>query len=145
MPLRFPNERLHIYELVNNGLSGRQALVETACNTGLIRADDKAALCSTFESLCDCSTAAQQILQHYFRQRIYPGTADTADFRDIAEEAWNGVQREYESYEKSLRSRKCSGPEPSPACTGARADRAACRHHCSILFDLVLQQIRRYP
>ncbi|MBY0552512.1 MAG: hypothetical protein K2W95_34845 [Candidatus Obscuribacterales bacterium] len=145
MPLRFPNERLHIYELVNNGLSGRQALVETACNNGLIRADDKAALCSTIGSPCDCSTAARQILQHYFRQRICPGSAETVD---LAEEAWSGVEREFESYE-NLRSKKCIGPESSPACTGARADsgidRAACRHHCSILFDLVLQQIRRYP
>jgi len=149
MPLEFPNERLHIYELVNSGLSGRQALVETACNNGLIRADDKASLCTALGSLCDCSTAAQQILQHYFRQRIYPGSADTTDFNDIAEEAWSGVQREYESYE-SLRSRKCIGPDASPPCTVVRAedgqiDRAACRQHCSVLFDLVLQQIRRYP
>lgn len=143
MALNFPNERLHIFELmVNDGLSGRQAMVASACSKGLLREADKTTLWDKSASQCDCLAAANQILRHYFQHR----TCDRIDFGEIAEEAWNSVVHEFETY-VGVSLKKCADTQ-GDCCAEERENKrgsATCRQHCSILFDLVLQQIRRYP
>lgn len=148
MPLKYPNERLHIYELiVNDGLSGRQALLEMACTNGLLRSEDKVALLSDCGSPCDCLSASQQILEQYFMHRTCCNSADATGFSSVAEDAWKSVLKQYENYNCSVGGTEGTGA--SQGCCSNSQQRpdanTACRRHCSILFDLILQQIGRYP
>lgn len=136
MSLRFPNARLFMHNLLADGsLSGADAIALTACEFGLVdRPSVQSAKVAIKDRECACMEAARQVLMQYFENR--PKSSDVN-----AEQIWKSLEEEASKYQKRMENN--TDLSPKKTCCGAGS------HDCSkfapALFDLLLQQIRRYP
>lgn len=126
MTLRFPNARLHILNLLADEVSGAEAILLTAAEFGLVNRDWQSIAKEAHDDGCLCLGAAKSVLQKYFDDRENSGQVAV----DVAE-VWKNLLADYLKYE-----------EASGKKNGADAD---CCKTAPIIFDLMLQQIRRYP
>lgn len=134
MSLKFPNARLFMHNLLANGeLSGAQAIALSACEFGLLDYKEVQKLITPFKrpsTYCSCMETAKGVMVTYFKQRN-----DSTSEIDT-DNAWSALQTAAANYEMGSR-------------THLGSDSHSCLHECSkfapALFDLMLQQIRRYP
>ncbi len=139
--LKFPNARLSMYNLIaNSGLSGSEALVQFALESGLLHKCGRAMgdLIAIGEG-CQClSTAKNVFLEHFEGKGEGYSTATTSS----ALEAWRMIEREYDSYIESRDQSSAIAPEAEGCEVTGCAQ--ACMNCAPVLLDLILQQIRRY-
>lgn len=134
MQLEFPNARLLIQHLVvKDGLSGAAALAKAAHEYGLISLDAVEEItCMEGKSRCQCLAAAGKIMAKHFemkngQQRLAPVSVEAA---------YAALDREAKAY-KDIDSRF------QQACDRANKARE-CAKLAPAIFDLMLQQVRRY-
>jgi hypothetical protein len=136
MPLRFPNARLYIQELIKkDGLTGAEAIASAAYEFGLV---SKGSLPSMLEgpseNHCSCIKAVKNVLKkfHDEKSQITRLSAEAADI-------WSHIERDAQAHASATRSH-----------TGCRLGVPAdlnwhnCTSFAPVLFDLLLQQISRY-
>lgn len=134
MSLKFPNARLFMHNLLANGeLSGAQAIALSACEFGLLEYKDVQELIAPIKKAsthCSCMETAKGVLVTYFKERNKNTSGTDTD------NAWSALETAATRYE--LGSRMHVGHASHN-----------CHHECSkfapALFDLMLQQIHRYP
>ncbi len=135
MSLKFPNARLYVQDLLSHGgLSGPVAIARSAYEFGLISDKDRIEVESMLISgeLCFCLLAAHCVLSSYFKNRIGRPGVPEANLSEV----WKALLEEFEFYKEKLNlKRDCQ-------CTLTVSD---CAKLAPALFDLMLQQISRYP
>ncbi len=129
MPLQFPNARLQIHDLLSiQGLSGTEAIARMALEYRLIPEEALAEVAAIpSDATCHCMAATRNVLWKYFQTKKEPSTVDV-------EEVWSALLREVQAY--------------AGACP-QKLEPAVQPHECSklapALFDILLQQLGRYP
>ncbi|MGH9549084.1 MAG: hypothetical protein ACRD3W_06915 [Terriglobales bacterium] len=135
MELKFPNARLFIHDLLSRGgLRDSAAIVRGAAEYGLISADCLAEFQEeTDPHLCQCIATGRQVVAKCFEQKAKQGLPAVD-----SEEIWIEIERNVQRYRKAL--------ERGGAVSGAAAPETSnCLKLAPALFDLILQQINRYP
>lgn len=123
--LEFPNARLLIHNALADGCSGSGALVRGAYEYNLVppgSCQDVAKLMDN--GSCHCLPAAKTILHRHFESPSCTGSKPV-DFDAL----WDNVELQLANYQKSTKNVK---------------GHHNCERFAPILFDLVLQEIRRY-
>lgn len=121
--LMFPNERLHIYELMTErGISGSNAIIERAKDIGLISSDTALPDLRTEPGLCECMQSVRKILYCHFKNP------------DLADEVWMLIRDDFRKYQSATN--RSNRKENNSA--------ESCMKDSQILYDLMLQQIGRY-
>lgn len=134
MILKFPNARLFIHDLLSaGGLSGCQAIARSACEFGLVDAEAAADIQSEpGAGGCACAETAKKVLTKYFERKSKEALADVN-----VDQIWSLIERDVEAHRQSSKT------------PGTNSDLCGRLHSCAqdapALFDLMLQQIRRYP
>ncbi len=131
--LQFPNARLFIHNLLaDERVSGAEAIARGAREFGVIAEDclDDADLhCAVIN--CDCCEAAHCVLRQYFKSK------PDGDGADAVESAWKTVMTRLNRYRAAL-----------PKSQSNKENVPDCEHVCSnlapVIFDLLLQEVRRY-
>ncbi len=133
MVLKFPIVRLHIKNLIaKDGLSGAAAIAKAAADFDLIDGDSADQIASVLKGdECRCLAATKAVLAKYFAQR---NNRDGMQDHDL-EAIWQSIETEIECRQKE--------PKQLSYQTGDRLDQ--CLKDAPVMFDLLLQQIRRYP
>jgi hypothetical protein len=135
MSLHFPNARLLIQDLITSRkLSGSHALAKAAHEYGLIPFDAVPEF-NRLDCRCDCQcmTAACQILDKHFQRRN-----ERTDMPRISlDQVRSAFERDSQIYKKK------SG-RFEKECKEAKGN-SECAKLAPALFDLMLQQVRRYP
>lgn len=135
MPLKFPNARLFIHDLLaKHELSGPEAIVKAASEFKIIDAGSVEEIKVVDDgSRCQCMAAARNVVDKHFRDNTR-----NPDLPEVnVNEVWSAIEREAEAYKQtsSLNPKKCDSGIKSHDCAS----------FAPAIFDLVLQQIRRYP
>jgi len=126
MQLKFPNARLYVYSLLSaEGLSAAEAIATAATHFGLIDGSDYSNyLPSSSPVPCACMETAEKIIRKVLE---VPGHSTLQPL--LVEQVWLAVTQEFSRYE-------------------SKGTQSAKHHNCTkfapVLFDLLLQQIRRY-
>lgn len=175
MPLRFPNARLHMHNLLaDDSMSGPDAITRTALDYGLVEPDFLNSSADGGEKHDCCLQAARSVMDKYFASRAN----DTIDLdlvwasllkeanRYLSKSARNDgehidmqclslpVPREIIGNTGSNRSEgngcaKTNGAELIRSCKQTGQLDSMTQHNCNtfapVVFDLLLQEIRRYP
>lgn len=122
-----------MYNLIANGnISVAEAIALSAYEFGLLDEVSAQVLRKAMVpcSNCTCMDAARKVLQTYFDRRSHAVSGSVVN----TEEIWKGVESDAKRY-ASNESKNQSADD--------------CCHDCAkfapALFDLLLQQIRRYP
>ncbi|MBX9952297.1 MAG: hypothetical protein K2Y39_24195 [Candidatus Obscuribacterales bacterium] len=131
MTLQFPHARLLIHNLLaDEHLSGAEAIARVAVEYGVIPKYDaenselKRAIVN-----CDCCEAAHCVLSQYFKTH-------GAKSEDYLESAWKSIIHSLERYKNCAYKSGNGGTELS--C------QQACSNLAPVVFDLLLQEVRRY-
>ena len=130
MNLQFPNARLFIHDLISNEhLSGPAAIVQASYEFGLIPVNSSGDLeCKHHgNGHCACFATAKEILTRHLADKASIARVTP----EIIDEIWAGIERQAEQYQKSLGNGEASTSEP-------------CNRIAPMLFDLMLQEVRRY-
>lgn len=132
MSLQFPNARLLIHNLLAvEHLSGAEAIARGAREYGLTSCDPSDAEDTDMKKAitdCDCCEAAHCVLRKYFRSKATDG--------QITEAAWKSMMRQLAKYRGSHQ--QVEAKENEPDCQGT------CAKLAPVIFDLLLQEVRRY-
>ncbi|MBX9568874.1 MAG: hypothetical protein K2X77_08260 [Candidatus Obscuribacterales bacterium] len=181
MPLKFPNARLHIHNLLRDeNVSGAEAIALIAIEYGLVDSDfvhriEEMKIKNTNDN-CSCLQTAKKILDKYFEQRKAQFLADVN-----VSQVWSSLQMEIQAYLRSQHQSSVAGNgngngKVTVADTNVHgnghgngnghsngllissemqkslADESFniepghdCTKFAPVVFDLLLQQIRRYP
>jgi hypothetical protein len=136
MDLKFPNARLFLHGLLlADRVSGAQAIAEGACQFGLISADCVPDVVpATKDHSCQCLTTGKNVLRKHFEHRAGQVALPQVDY----EEVWLAIARHI------LGDSQAAKFEPGGTGDGQMLA-GACHKHAPALFDLILQQIMRYP
>jgi hypothetical protein len=136
MPLKFPNARLFVHQLLaGDRLSGAQAIAEGACQFGLISPDCVPdVLQPTGDHQCQCLATAKNVVKKHFEQQAEQAARPPVD----AEEVWSAIERHIDRHPQVAMLQ-------SAANGNSQLLANACHNHAPALFDLMLQQIMRYP
>jgi len=131
MPLKFPNARLHIYNLLaDQEMTGAGAIACSAFEFGLI---DELQLQRLKQSMddasCHCMEATKGVVIEYF------GARQSELDHDQVNHAWSVLESEVRKYD---------GTANEINCGNAVIVRHDCTKFAPVLFDLMLQQLRRY-
>lgn len=133
MSLQFPNARLLIHNLLAiEHLSGAEAIARGAREYGLTTCEtpesEEAEIKKAIEN-CDCCEAAHCVLRTYFHHK-------DGGSEDSIEAAWKSMMRRLSKYTAG----ECQvrGKESGPNC------QSACSRLAPVVFDLLLQEVRRY-
>lgn len=134
MTLQFPHARLLIHNLLaDEHISGAEAIARGACEYGVIsQQDSDSAESSEMRQAiinCDCCEAAHCVLRQYFRSK------DT-NAEGSLEAAWKSLMRRVDRYVKNAS--KTPMIEPELNC------QQTCNNLAPVVFDLLLQELRRY-
>lgn len=131
--LQFPNARLYIHNLLALGhVTGAEAIARGAHEFGVI---SEASLSNpeliSAVNECDCCAAAHCILLDYFKDH------GDGNGGEAVENSWNTVLKRLYTY------RANAGSSANDV-----KDNSNCRQICSnlapVIFDLLLQEVRRY-
>jgi hypothetical protein len=130
--LQFPNARLYIHNLLAfDHVTGAEAIARGAREFGVISEEflSNPELISAVND-CDCCAAAHCVLRDHFKT-----LGDSTDVQ-VAENSWNTVLKRLGKYRVSA----------SPSELNPKVD-SDCRQICSnlapVIFDLLLQEVRR--
>jgi hypothetical protein len=136
MDLKFPNARLFLHELLSsNNLSGAEAIAEGACHFGLISSESALDVQQPAHgNQCQCMVTAKNVMRQYFEQRPDQSSRSLVDL----EEVWSAIEKHLSAYRRGT---KTGVAETSDSVSLANT----CGNHAAALFDMMLQQIRRYP
>lgn len=132
--LQFPTVRLYLHELLANGKStSSQAIAKAAVEFGLIDSKTAEQLRTEEQSKsCQCMAVAKKVLEHYFAQR----NGIAGSLLTSAHVVFASLNSAVCTYLKSQHSSNNSSPSGKD-------------HNCArftpVLFDLLLQELRRYP
>lgn len=132
MTLHFPNARLFIHDLTaRQKLSGVRALAKGAHEYGLIPFEAIADI-DRLEgnASCQCFAAAREILHRHFKAKSKGQGAQSVSIEDVC----SSFERDFKAYEKRLSEDRCQAN-----------DQPICARLAPALFDLLLQQVRRFP
>lgn len=134
MTLQFPHARLLIHNLLaDEHLSGAEAIARVAIEYGVIpQYDADAAENSELKKAigdCDCCETAHCVLRQYFKSR---GSRSEV----YLESAWKSIIHSLERYRNSAY--KSENSETALSC------KQACNNLAPVVFDLLLQEVRRY-
>ncbi|MCC6979069.1 MAG: hypothetical protein IT343_12160 [Candidatus Melainabacteria bacterium] len=126
--LQFPNARLYIYNLLaDKSMTGAEAIARGAHEFGVLDRDVN--ILSEIKD-CDCCSAAHCVLRSYFQSKKGEFDDSTVD------KVWDSLLVRLSLYR--ARDERVEGPAPLPNCENA------CSNLAPIIFDLILQEIRRY-
>ena len=127
--LKFPNVRLHLQNLVvKNNLTGAEAIARTAFDFGLIGQEAASEVIASQDG-SQCMTASRAVLKKYFETKEPLHNLEQTEL-DIV---WQAVERGLEHIQP-----------PTHDCQG-RGRSSNCQKVAPLVFDLMLQQIHRYP
>ena len=131
MPLQFPNARLFVHELLSDRhMTGAEAIVSSAYEFGLLPAGIlKEVEFSSTRDQCDCCGAALAVFKKHVELLDHGSIYDSAK----VESAWNSIISRVKKYTASETAAPASQNCP-----------AACSKLAPVLFDLLLQEVRRY-
>ena len=133
MVLKFPNARLLLFDLIANaGLSGSEAIVRNACDLGVIKPECAAKLPPAICEGCQCFSMARTVFMEHFHCKV---NCDDKAATVNPEDLWQVIERDFHKIKNSPATSECSKKNQTVA---------QCCSHAAILFDLMLQQIRRY-
>ena len=134
MSLQFPNARLFIHDLLTRGGSPVRALSEGAHEFGLIPFDAVEEINRLdCRAGCQCMAAAHKILNKHFANKNHRSGMPKIDVKQVCQ----AFEREAKAFhQKSGNSEQC-GQEI--------AGEIDCKKRAPAIFDLLLQQVRRYP
>ena len=141
MPLRFPHTRLFMHNLLADGqVSGSEAIALTACEFGLLdhSAVREVSVEASQQTNCPCMDTARQVLENYFCERAKQSSAPNID----ASSVWSAVEADASNYELQTARKSCRNT--CDECVEPEKARHDCSKFAPVLFDLLLQQIRRY-
>ncbi len=130
--LQFPNARLFIHNLLAfEHISGAEAIARGAQEFGVISEEglSNSELISAVKD-CDCCAAAHCILLDYFKNR---GAGDDGE---AVENSWNTVLKRLYRYRVNATS-SAADVKDNPNC------RKMCSNLAPVIFDLLLQEVRR--
>lgn len=136
MDLKFPHARLMVYDcLVNDQVGCVQAIVRSAHQLGLIKADRLSTLKLPIETP-DCGSlfAAKYVLEQCLVERGY--CLNNGD-RKLADKLWEDVQRGVEQYKQQTNLVHARQP-------GHLSPTIECSHMAPIVMDVLLQSILPY-
>jgi hypothetical protein len=136
MPLKFPNARLFLHQLLaGDRLSGAQAIAEGACQFGLISPDCVPDILEQpTEHQCQCVATAKNVVRKHFEQKAEQGAMPKVDH----EEVWSAIEKHIDNHPQVAKLQSApNGDSQLPA--------NACHNHAPALFDVMLQQLMRYP
>lgn len=130
MPLKFPNARLFMHNLLADGrVSGAEAIALSACEFGLLnQADADGVRSTTATTRCKCMEAGRKVLVKYFEQHAAASSS-------VADKVWSAIEEDARRY-------GCARGN-SISSTGD-CYRHDCAKFAPALFDILLQQITRY-
>jgi hypothetical protein len=131
MAMQYPNARLFIHSLLSDHrVSGSEAIVQCAYEYGLVPAGSIKPLVESDKLPCQCMAALKNVLIKYLDAK-----QPQSPIYDL-EEIWTAVERDVEAYrERSTPLRQRDHPAHFPEC----------KKLAPALFDILLQQIHRYP
>lgn len=137
MPLQFPNARLLIHDLLaQDGLTGPEAILRSACQYGLITSECAQIIQREELDGCRCMSTARKVLFEYFEDKRQQPGFPPVDVNEV----WSAVERSTEAYKRASNR---FPPECDPSQHPAKQP-----HPCSklapALFDYLLQQFRQY-
>lgn len=130
--LQFPNARLQIHNLLaDERISGAEAIARCAKRYGVISELDGAKLeeLQKARDNCDCCEAAHQVLKLHFQSKESEFSSDTL------EKAYRSMLIRLCKYRYK---NDCNQEKSEPHC------RATCSSLAPVIFDLMLQEVRRY-
>lgn len=133
--LQFPNARLLIHNLLaDEHLTGAEAIARGAREYGVLSKEDSdspddADLKKAIES-CDCCEAAHCVLRQYFKLKV-------EEAPDAIDGAWKSLITRLYKYRVKLAKEMIIEPK-DPNCYNT------CAGLAPIIFDLMLQEVRRY-
>ena len=132
--LEFPNPRLFLYVLLANSQStSSEAIVEAALEFGLIDSQTAQQLRLEEQSEpCQCMASVKQVLKYYCARQNERSDAPHTSANEV-----------YASLD-SLVHKFCQSPGTSKYSAPSDANHN-CARFAPIVFDLLLQEIRRYP
>lgn len=158
IPLKFPNARLHIHNLLRNEkVSGAEAIALIAIEYGLVDTEFIHRIEDTqiTNGNCSCLQSAKKILSNYFEQRKAESLADVN-----VSQVWSSFQGEIQAYLRSQQRSSVPGNGNGNGISSLNSSEAQtslsevstnievghdCTKFAPAVFDLLLQQIRRYP
>lgn len=130
MSLKFPNARLYVHELLAlRGLKGGDAILQAAFEFGLISHQSMRTLTETLSDGCHCQSVVKRVLEICFEEQAKLSLNAPLD----AAQAWQEIERRCSMY-----------LQPKSNFESESGDKCNCLQLAPILFDLLLQQIRRY-
>lgn len=134
--LKFPIARLFIHDLiVKHGLSAPQAMARAACEFGVVGEYHlNKEFGSSANASCSCMHMAENIFYKHFQNSSHKSILSS----DRIKEAWSAIKKDMQNYQElcgSQQQEKFSADEKVHDCA----------RFAPALFDLLLQQIRRYP
>ncbi len=130
--LQFPNARLYIHNLLAfDHVTGAEAITRGAREFGVITQESLSdpELIAAVQN-CDCCAAAHCILVDFFRARC-----DVED-QEAVENSWNTVLKRLNKHRSQFTLSE-SDQKGSPNC------KAMCSNLAPVIFDLLLQEVRR--
>ena len=130
-PLRFPNARLYIHDLLaRKDISGAQAIRKGAKEFGILGDEDQELSTDGKEisPLCDCCRAARSVLVQFFKQR------NDASYQKDTELAWKSLTNRLNKYRRTS-----DQSEVLPLDC-----QLTCSKLAPVIFDLLLQEVHRY-
>jgi hypothetical protein len=132
--LQFPNARLFLHRtMVTERVTSAEAMARGAYEFGLLQ---PGSIDSEIQSLaadrCNCMAAGKAVLSKYFDESRHGRSAALN-----SEELWSQIERDAELYSKAAHKSE-TGKSVVPNSEG-------CNKFAPTLFDLILQQIQRYP
>lgn len=135
MTLHFPNSRLLIQNLiVRGGMSGARAMATAAQDYGLIPFETAESIkLLDCQSACRCLEAAHQILEKHFLLKNNGNKSPQVNLSRLRE----AFERDAQLYEQKTDSSEMNDEHLN--------GRKKCVRMAPAIFDLMLQQIRRYP
>ncbi len=140
MPLKFPNVRLFLFDLLTyGGLSGPEAIARTAVEYGIIPLDslNEVLTNGTVKDgcLCQCVATLKNVLRKHFSLKAQQSGLPEIDTEDV----WASIHTD------AMKHHKLTTIVESDHKCAADAQLAGCLSGAPALFDLLLQHIRRYP
>ncbi|MBU6454596.1 MAG: hypothetical protein KGS72_22695 [Cyanobacteria bacterium REEB67] len=149
MPLRYPNARLFLHDLLfRERLSGAQALAAGACCFELVPAQAVSEiLLAPVNDDCRCLDTAAEIVEKHLALRHSAPNALIVDHKVVFAE----IEKQARSNpDNSGRDTSKSDAAAGAALAGrgttsaSNALAGACHNHAPALFDIMLQQLMRY-
>jgi hypothetical protein len=130
--LQFPNARLFIHNLLaDERVSGAEAIARGAREFGVIDANSSDVDLERAINSCDCCMAAHCVLRQYFKSK------SGQDGADATESAWKTIVTRLSRYQAVSQKREAK-KENVPDCA------QLCSNLAPVIFDLLLQEVRRY-